>query len=90
MRNSILIENNPFKFFCVENLEGLKIFTETIDPSKGGSGAFLNQRKLFVKTIRGKKVRMLIWVTKNNAKNVVAEEFMVFYVKLICVELVGL
>jgi hypothetical protein len=33
---------------------------------------------------------MLIWVAKNNVKTIVAEKFEVFYIKLICVELVGL
>jgi len=90
MRNSILIENKMFGFFA-SKIQRTNDICRNYRPSwRGGSGAFLNQGKLFARITRDKKVRMLIWVTKNNAKNVVAEKFMVFYVKLIFVELVGL
>jgi len=45
MRNSILIENIMFKLFCVENSEGLKIFTETINSVRVVAKRFLSRRK---------------------------------------------
>lgn len=73
MRNSILIENNVFKFFCAENLKGLKIFTETINSVRVVAKRFLSRRKWFVKITGDKKVKILKWVAKNNVKNIVAE-----------------
>jgi len=73
MRNSILIENIMFKLLCVENSEGLKIFTETINSVRVVAKRFLNRRKWFVKIIGDKKVKILKWVAKNNVKNIVAE-----------------
>lgn len=38
-----------FKFFCVENSDGLKMFTETINSEKSGSKAFLRSLKVICK-----------------------------------------
>ena len=75
MRNSILIENIMFKLFCVENSEGLKIFTETINSVRVVAKRFLSRRKWFVKITGDKKVKILKWLAKNNVKNIVAENF---------------
>jgi len=90
MRNSILIENIMFKLFCVENSEGLKIFTETINSVRVVAKRFLSRRKWFVKITGDKKSEDTKMSSEKQCKKHCSRKFEVFYIKLNCVELVGL
>ena len=90
MRNSILIESIMLELFCVENSEGLKIFTETINSVKSGSKAFFKSLKVVCKNYWRYKSENANISNVKQCKKHCSRKFEVFYIKLICVELVGL